>query len=47
MENKKLKNLRLEIANLVKKYSEEKYKPTTFIGGKTLIPPSGKLLGEA
>ena len=46
MENKKLENLRLEIANLVTKYSEEKYKPTSFVGGETVIPPSGKLMGE-
>ena len=46
MENKKLKSLRAEIASLVAKYSEEKYKPTTFLGGETVIPPSGKLLGE-
>lgn len=46
MENKKLENLRKEIANLVTKYSEEKYKPTYFVGGETLIPPSGKLMGE-
>ena len=46
MENKKLENLRLEIANLVTKYSEEKYKPKVFVSGETLIPPSGKLMGE-
>jgi CDP-4-dehydro-6-deoxyglucose reductase, E1 len=46
MENEKLENLRLEIANLVTKYSEEKYKPTPFVGGETVIPPSGKLMGE-
>lgn len=46
MENKKLKNLRLEIASLVKSYCEEKYKPIAFVGGKSLIPPSGKLVGE-
>ncbi|MDA9656072.1 lipopolysaccharide biosynthesis protein RfbH [Flavobacteriales bacterium] len=46
MENKKLENLRVEIANLVTKYSEEKYKPTSFVGGETAIPPSGKLMGE-
>ena len=46
MENKKLENLRLEIANLVTKYSEEKYKPITFVGGEAIIPPSGKLMGE-
>ena len=46
MENEKLENLRLEIANLVTKYSEEKYKPVAFVGGETVIPPSGKLMGE-
>ena len=46
MENKKLENLRVEIANLVTKFSKEKYKPITFVGGETVIPPSGKLLGE-
>jgi len=46
MENEKLENLRVEIANLVTQYSEEKYKPVAFIGGKTVIPPSGKLMGE-
>ena len=45
MENKKLENLRVEIANLVTKYAEEKYKPIPFIGGETVIPPSGKLIG--
>ena len=46
MENKKLENLRTEIANLVTKYAEEKYKQTAFVGGETVIPPSGKLMGE-
>ena len=46
MENKKLENLRKEIAELVTKYAKEKYNPTPFVGGKTVIPPSGKLLGE-
>ena len=46
MENKKLKNLRKEISNLVTKYAKEKYKPLAFKGGETLIPPSGKLMGE-
>jgi CDP-6-deoxy-D-xylo-4-hexulose-3-dehydrase len=46
MENEKLENLRVEIANLVTKYSEEKYKPVAFVGGETVIPPSGKLMGE-
>ena len=46
MENNKLENLRLEIASLVKKYSQEKYKPVPFVGGQTVIPPSGKSIGE-
>jgi CDP-6-deoxy-D-xylo-4-hexulose-3-dehydrase len=46
MENEKLENLRLEIARLVTKYSEEKYKSVAFVGGETVIPPSGKLMGE-
>ena len=44
MENEKLENLRAEIANLVKKYSEEKYKPTSFVGGETVIPPFCKFI---
>ena len=46
MENNKLESLRVEIANLVTKYAEEKYKPIPFIEGETVIPPSGKLMGE-
>jgi CDP-4-dehydro-6-deoxyglucose reductase, E1 len=46
MANDKLENLRVEIADLVTKYAEEKYKPTVFVEGETVIPPSGKLLGE-
>ena len=46
MENEKLENLRVEIASLVTKYSDEKYKPVAFVGGETVIPPSGKLMGE-
>jgi len=42
----KLNALREEIAGLVSKYAKEQYKPTVFIGGETVIPPSGKLLGE-
>lgn len=45
MENKKLDNLRSEIANLVAEYSKEKFKAIPFIGGETVIPPSGKLIG--
>jgi len=46
MESEKLQSLRVEIASLVTKYSVEKYKSTTFVGGETVIPPSGKLMGE-
>ena len=46
MENKKLENLRSEIATLVSKYSDEKFKSVPFVGGETVIPPSGKLIGE-
>ena len=42
----KLNALREEISGLVTKYAAEQYKPTTFVGGETAIPPSGKLLGE-
>jgi CDP-6-deoxy-D-xylo-4-hexulose-3-dehydrase len=42
----KLDNLRKEIAGLVSKYAKEQYKPKPFIGGETVVPPSGKLLGE-
>ena len=44
--NEKLNSLRAEIAGLVAKFAEEQYKPTPFVGGQTVIPPSGKLLGE-
>ena len=39
MENEKLENLRLEIASLVTKYSEEKYKPVAFVGAPSLRCP--------
>ena len=38
--------LRQEIAQLVEKYAEGKYKPTVFEPGITSIPPSGKVLGK-
>lgn len=41
-----LESLREEIAGLVAKYAKEQYKPTPFVGGETVIPPSGKVLGE-
>ena len=42
----KMDSLRNEIANLVSLYAKEQYKPKDFIPGETIIPPSGKLLGE-
>ena len=42
----KLNAIRKEISELVTKYAAELYKPTTFEGGVTVIPPSGKLLGN-
>ncbi|WP_339627065.1 lipopolysaccharide biosynthesis protein RfbH [uncultured Winogradskyella sp.] len=42
----KLEALREEIASLVSKYAKEQYKPIPFVGGETVIPPSGKLIGE-
>jgi CDP-6-deoxy-D-xylo-4-hexulose-3-dehydrase len=41
-----LENLRAEIATLVSAYAKEQYKEKAFIPGETVIPPSGKLLGE-
>jgi CDP-6-deoxy-D-xylo-4-hexulose-3-dehydrase len=42
----KLETLRLEIAALVSAYAKEQYKEKPFVPGETVIPPSGKLLGE-
>lgn len=48
MESKKtLEGLREEIAGLVSKYAKEQYKEQPFVGGETVIPPSGKVIGEA
>ena len=41
-----LENLRAEIATLVGAYAKEQYKEKEFVPGETVIPPSGKLLGE-
>lgn len=38
--------MREEIAKLVEKFSQDKFKPTTFIPGETIIPPSGKVLDK-
>tara|TARA_R110002051_G_scaffold61130_1_gene112022 strand:- start:21108 stop:22433 length:1326 start_codon:yes stop_codon:yes gene_type:complete len=40
-------SLRKEIADLVSKYATEKYQSKDFVPGETVIPPSGKVLGEA
>jgi CDP-6-deoxy-D-xylo-4-hexulose-3-dehydrase len=37
--------LRNQILELVKIYAEEQFKPGEFIPGKTIIPPSGKVIG--
>lgn len=42
----KLEAIRTEIAKLVSIYAKEQYKVKSFIPGETIIPPSGKLLGE-
>jgi CDP-6-deoxy-D-xylo-4-hexulose-3-dehydrase len=41
-----LETLRAEIATLVSTYAKEQYKEKAFVPGETVIPPSGKLLGE-
>jgi len=41
-----LDSIREEIAKLVTQYAEEAYKPKPFEAGKTVIPPSGKVIGE-
>ena len=43
----KLETLRSEIASLVSAYAKEQYKDKPFQPGETVIPPSGKLLGES
>ena len=42
----KLETLRSEIALLVSEYAKEQYKVKPFVPGETVIPPSGKFLGE-
>ncbi len=47
MEKKEqLENLRNEIAGLVSKFAAINYETIPFIPGQTVVPPSGKLLGE-
>jgi CDP-6-deoxy-D-xylo-4-hexulose-3-dehydrase len=48
MESKEiLENLRKEIAVLVKKYTDEAYKPKAFVPGESVIPPAGKVIGNS
>ena len=42
----KLEHLKSQILKLVKEYSSEKYRPKPFIPGESVIPPSGKVIGE-
>lgn len=37
--------LRAQIADLVEQYAELEYAPKEFIGGESVVPPSGKVLG--
>ena len=41
-----LDNLRKEIADLVKKYTDEAYKAKVFEPGVSVIPPAGKVIGN-
>ena len=40
------KNLRKKISHLVKKYSDLQFKKREFVPGKTVIPPTGKVIGD-
>ena len=42
----KLDYLKSQILKLVSEYSSEKYSPKPFVPGKSVIPPSGKVIGE-
>ena len=44
--NDKMKKIRKSIAVLVSEYALEKYKTTAFKASETIIPPSGKVIGE-
>lgn len=41
----KAEEIRAEIVQLVEKYAEIALAPTEFVGGETVIPPSGKVIG--
>lgn len=45
--NTVLENIRKEIAVLVEKYTDEAYKKIEFVPGVTVIPPAGKVIGNA
>ena len=45
-QEEKLNLLRNEIATLVKDFADVKYNSNYFVPGVTIIPPSGKLIGE-
>ena len=42
---KTIEELRLEIANLVQEFADIQYKEKTFEPGKSIVPPSGKVIG--
>jgi len=42
---KTTEELRLEIASLVQEFADLKYKQKTFEPGKSVVPPSGKVIG--
>lgn len=42
-----MNTIKQQILELVAKYAEEKYKANDFVPGKTVIPPSGKVLDKA
>jgi CDP-6-deoxy-D-xylo-4-hexulose-3-dehydrase len=46
LKQEKLNKIRIEINELVKKYSEISLEPKPFIAGKTIVPVSGKVLGS-
>lgn len=43
---KKTATIRKEIAKLVEHYAELKYSDNDFVGGETIIPPAGKVIGK-
>ena len=43
----KLDKIRREIKCLISEYAQEKFIHSAFKPGKTLVPPSGKVIGES